>query len=462
VYKSLVSLLFFVFVIMIATFIFAILVYYADFSNANSQLRKGIPTALWWAVVTLSTVGYGDVVPKTPGGKAIGGLAAIFGTLLLALPVVILGYHFEEVYNDREEEKLIGKVKEKELKGNSNLNHDQKEVFFLKRRIESIEASNKKIMNQLDSSGSIYKGVSKDLKMLYTSIYAGIKAKKENGAAETFKEKIKGMEKFKAAKTKIKLIQIFKQGIPKSSERSSELQLAREASGPLIKGLASKSASFEEIEGPDGLLIDAVESMKKMSRLVSNISPLLREKQERFDARKVQLPKCYVPRIVVDREDETVSTPEENTNTNNDHLGLDIPAHDPNALENLKLNLSLMNNSRLEGGDGDAYHDLSSLQSYRNRHNPIGASKQLFIGEDPQFRRSSAFFPSANTASLYGNLTRVLSRGSCFQPRSAFLDPKGIRDYPSKQHASSIDQTSLEEPDSKGSSCIIDIPFKRT
>lgn len=456
--KSLASLLFFFFVITITAFIFAILIYYAEQSNPDSKLRNGIPTALWWAVVTLSTTGYGDVVPTTPGGKVIGGLAGVSGMLLLALPVVILGYHFEEVYNDREEGKLIEKVKKKELKDSTNLDHDQKEVFFLKRRIVSIEASNKKVMSQLEDSGSIYKGVSKDLKMLYTSIYAGVQTKKE-GVEETLKEKIKGMEKFQAAKTKIKLIHIFKNA-PKSTDRSAELQHGRrDSTGIRLNAKKLDSDPVYDLEDHDGLRNNIVESMKKMATLVSNESPLLLEKLKRFEGINSHLGNFYMPKIIVDKPDVTDSIPEDDTGNDCDTRGmLDIPSTDPNALENMKLNLSLVN-SRYED-DGEVYRDLVSLQSLRQRPS-IGASKQLLAGEDPAFRRSSAYYPSANTVSLVGNLTRTISRGSYFQPRSAFLGPRSNKDYyaQSKQHVS-IEQSSLEEGDSRGSSRIIEIPFK--
>lgn len=55
-----------------------------------------IPRALWWSVVTLTTVGYGDVSPITPLGKFIAGLVAIAGIGLVALPTGILAAGFSE------------------------------------------------------------------------------------------------------------------------------------------------------------------------------------------------------------------------------------------------------------------------------------------------------------------------------------------------------------------------------
>lgn len=55
-----------------------------------------IPRALWWSVVTLTTVGYGDVSPITPLGKAIAALVAVAGIGLVALPTGILAAGFTE------------------------------------------------------------------------------------------------------------------------------------------------------------------------------------------------------------------------------------------------------------------------------------------------------------------------------------------------------------------------------
>jgi voltage-gated potassium channel len=61
-----------------------------------------IPESMWWAVVTITTVGYGDVVPITVAGRIIAGLTAFMGFLLLALPVGIVATAFAEEIHRRE------------------------------------------------------------------------------------------------------------------------------------------------------------------------------------------------------------------------------------------------------------------------------------------------------------------------------------------------------------------------
>lgn len=61
-----------------------------------------IPSALWWAMVTLTTTGYGDVVPQTTAGKMIGGVVMLCGISVLALLAGILATGFAEVIKRRE------------------------------------------------------------------------------------------------------------------------------------------------------------------------------------------------------------------------------------------------------------------------------------------------------------------------------------------------------------------------
>ncbi|MCC0016888.1 MAG: ion transporter [Rhodobiaceae bacterium] len=61
-----------------------------------------IPQALWWALATLTTVGYGDVVPVTVAGKLIGGFFMILGLMMFALPVGIVATAFAREIHSRE------------------------------------------------------------------------------------------------------------------------------------------------------------------------------------------------------------------------------------------------------------------------------------------------------------------------------------------------------------------------
>jgi len=73
----------------------ASLMYFAE-HDAQPQRFSSIPAAMWWAVETLSTVGYGDFTPVTPLGRMLAGVVAILGIGMFAIPTGILGAAFLE------------------------------------------------------------------------------------------------------------------------------------------------------------------------------------------------------------------------------------------------------------------------------------------------------------------------------------------------------------------------------
>lgn len=90
-----------IFTVFTLLMISASLVYYAEHAS-QPDLFSSIPASMWWSVVTLTSVGYGDVYPITPTGKLLGGVIAVLGLGLVALPTGILASGFaEEVQNRR-------------------------------------------------------------------------------------------------------------------------------------------------------------------------------------------------------------------------------------------------------------------------------------------------------------------------------------------------------------------------
>ncbi|VDN07868.1 unnamed protein product [Thelazia callipaeda] len=81
---------------------FSTLVYFLEKDEPNTTFIS-IPAAFWWAVVTMSTVGYGDSVPETIPGKLIGSGAIVCGVMVLALPITIMVNNFMQVMKLREE-----------------------------------------------------------------------------------------------------------------------------------------------------------------------------------------------------------------------------------------------------------------------------------------------------------------------------------------------------------------------
>ena len=89
------------FVVLILLLLGSAGLYYAE-HDAQPDAIPSIPAAMWWGVVTLSTVGYGDIVPVTQVGKLLGAVVALLGIGMFALPTGILGAAFvEEVRRGR-------------------------------------------------------------------------------------------------------------------------------------------------------------------------------------------------------------------------------------------------------------------------------------------------------------------------------------------------------------------------
>ena len=78
------------------------MVYFAE-HTAQPDVFSSIPEAMWWAAMTMTTVGYGDVTPITATGKIIGALVALMGVGFFAMPAGILASGFSQVIEERKE-----------------------------------------------------------------------------------------------------------------------------------------------------------------------------------------------------------------------------------------------------------------------------------------------------------------------------------------------------------------------
>ncbi|CAI8153201.1 MAG: Cyclic nucleotide-gated potassium channel [Synechococcus sp. CC9902] len=65
-------------------------------SRVQPEHFGSIPRSLWWAVTTVTTVGYGDVVPLTAAGKIVASLTALGGIAVVGIPVGIIAAGFSE------------------------------------------------------------------------------------------------------------------------------------------------------------------------------------------------------------------------------------------------------------------------------------------------------------------------------------------------------------------------------
>lgn len=70
-------------------------------NKLQPEAFSSIPATMWWAVATLTTVGYGDITPLTPLGKIFGGITSIIGILMFALPTAIISSGFMEHFRPK-------------------------------------------------------------------------------------------------------------------------------------------------------------------------------------------------------------------------------------------------------------------------------------------------------------------------------------------------------------------------
>lgn len=121
----------FILIIMIVTAASGI---YLVENQAQPEEFESIPKAMWWAVVTLTTVGYGDVTPITTAGKILGALITILGVGLAALPAGILATGLANELATRRDE-LEQQFREYLVDGDFDLVHNQVMVDKIRREL---------------------------------------------------------------------------------------------------------------------------------------------------------------------------------------------------------------------------------------------------------------------------------------------------------------------------------------
>lgn len=111
--KELVLLIFF---LVLGIVVFAALIFYAERIQYNPENDfESIPLGLWWAIVTMTTVGYGDMVPKTYVGMFVGSLCALTGVLTIALPVPVIVSNFALFYSHTQARSKLPKKRRRVL-----------------------------------------------------------------------------------------------------------------------------------------------------------------------------------------------------------------------------------------------------------------------------------------------------------------------------------------------------------
>ena len=146
--------------------IFSSLVYFAEHEHDDSPFFS-IPASFWWAIVTMTTVGYGDMVPSSVFGKIVGTGCSICGVLVIALPIPIIVNNFAESYTNQvreEKEEREKKRIEKAQKSKAKLLKDAAAVTVVtegggKNPVVVIDSEANSTLKKVVSDGKIYSSV---------------------------------------------------------------------------------------------------------------------------------------------------------------------------------------------------------------------------------------------------------------------------------------------------------------
>jgi hypothetical protein len=192
---------------------------------ASSLDFPSITATFWWAVVTMTTVGYGDQVPRTGLGRIVGCFAMICGILLISLPVAIVGSKFQEAYE--------------EMEGSKAAEEDQVRTDF----VEAWEASKKvgaQRLLKLKVGVEMVKNANAAGRLLTSSIVAKkVEEKKEEDPAK------EGDSPKKPKKAQP--YHMFK-SIPRLRAKLRELQQMPEVSDNAKKQIRGIFALFEQVD----------------------------------------------------------------------------------------------------------------------------------------------------------------------------------------------------------------------
>jgi hypothetical protein len=104
------------YILLLIALVFSALVYFVE----PEWNIPSMPAALWLTIVTMTTVGYGDKIPKSVPGHIVVSMLIIVSALYMAIPIGIVGHAFSQVWADRDRLLLIQRIRDAFLDGGFN------------------------------------------------------------------------------------------------------------------------------------------------------------------------------------------------------------------------------------------------------------------------------------------------------------------------------------------------------
>jgi len=203
-----------------------------------------ILSTFWWAIVTMTTVGFGDSAPKTPLGKVFGSVTMLTGILLLALPIALVGAKFQEAYEAHLDTKRKSMVSEKEEdhheRGTLGLQSMSSRMRLMKFSDKNLSYLALELAKELQEAGS----VQADIQM-----FEKVEADMQHKALDSFNVLVDRLQFF--------------------SDKSMELRRAK--SGQLHEQSKSGDIFPDRLHTPEPPEDDPVDALETDSRLAAEL-----------------------------------------------------------------------------------------------------------------------------------------------------------------------------------------------
>ena len=116
--ESLAPLSMITFVMSLAVIMVSSIVYFAEKCDGDECVDdfESIPATFYWCIITMTTVGYGEIYPQSSIGKVVACMAFLCGILLLAVPISVISANFQSAYQKMISQRIIKRAQQTKLK----------------------------------------------------------------------------------------------------------------------------------------------------------------------------------------------------------------------------------------------------------------------------------------------------------------------------------------------------------